>query len=57
MDREHMVEIYNRFNNIVGKEDEVIWQIIGKYARLMEQDKFDYGFFGEYVANLIQENR
>jgi len=53
----HLREIYKRYSNINGKETEVIWQIIGRYAHEIEinQGSMDYESFGKYVANLIEE--
>lgn len=53
----HLREIYKKYSNLVNKEIEMTWQIIGRYAYETEQDKLNYESFGRFVANLIEKEQ
>ena len=52
----HLKGIYAKFINIVGKESDITWKVLGQYAYQKEQYEFDYESFGRYVAKQIEDN-
>ncbi len=51
----HLRKIYESYSNINGKETQIMWNIIGRYVGEIESGKINFGDFGKYVGNIIDE--